>query len=139
MPPIRPSNAIRPTASPICCWRRRSRSSGGSRKPRLLRRAFWNYNLHSGTAGNFPASIARRRLPPRSARRSAPLGCRNNNLLFLHTRAAANVCFVAQRDMTQSISGSRGLAGSVGAPHIVPCLFFLIVNPTSSRPRPVRE
>ena len=26
MPPTRPSNQIRPSASPICCWRHRSRN-----------------------------------------------------------------------------------------------------------------
>ena len=64
MPPTRPSNPILATASPMCCWRRRSRSSGGSKKPRRLRHEFWSYSRHSGTAGNFPAWIARRRLPP---------------------------------------------------------------------------
>ena len=44
--------------------RRRSRSSGGSKKPKPQRHEFWNYNLHSGTAGTFPAWIARRRLLP---------------------------------------------------------------------------
>jgi hypothetical protein len=64
MPPTRPSKLILPTASTMCCSRRRSRSSAGSKKPRRLPHEFWNYNLHSDTAGNFPVWIARRRLPP---------------------------------------------------------------------------
>ena len=63
-PPTRPYNSIRVTASPICCWRQRSRSSGGSKKPRLRRCESWNYNLHSDTVGNLPAWIARPRLRP---------------------------------------------------------------------------
>jgi hypothetical protein len=57
MPPTRPSKLILPTASTMCCSRRRSRSSAGSKKPRRLRHEFWNYNLHSGTAGNFFSGV----------------------------------------------------------------------------------
>ena len=63
-PPTRPSSPIRPTASPTCCWRRRSRSSDASKTPRLLRHGFWNCSRHSATAGNLPAWIVRPRLPP---------------------------------------------------------------------------
>jgi hypothetical protein len=42
-------------AFPICCWRHRSRNLGVSKKPKLLRREFWNYSRHSGTVGTFPA------------------------------------------------------------------------------------
>ena len=62
--PLRRGGGRRPQSRPIqsgfqhlptWCWRRRSRSSGGSKKRKLLRPAFWNCNRCSVTAGNWPA------------------------------------------------------------------------------------
>ena len=72
------SRPIQPIASRICFWRRRLRSSGDSKKPRPPLRVFLNCSLPSNTGDNSPAWIARPRLPPLSARRSALPGCQNS-------------------------------------------------------------